>query len=66
LFEPTINFYRETRHLDWLLPVDRNGFSESDDFVYLFEADADAMKALNHEVIFSSAKTNTILMRNKK
>ncbi len=38
LFEPTINFYRETRKLDWLKPVTRDGPIDKPnyDYYYLF------------------------------
>ena len=62
VFEPTINFYIQTRKIKWLSPVDRNGFTEKDDYRYIFMADSGALKR-NHEVIFSSGRTNTLLIR---
>lgn len=66
LFEPTINFYRQTLKIDWLLPVDRNGPTESDDYDYIFKADSGMLKNKNREILFSSEKTNTVLFRNNK
>ena len=66
LFEPTINFYRQTQNIGWLLPVDRNGLTECDDYDYIFNADSGMLKNKSHSVIFSSEKTNTVLIRNIK
>ncbi len=62
IFEPTINYYIQTRKIKWLLPVDRNGFTERDDYRYIFKEDTAALK-INHEIIFSSERTNTLLIR---
>ena len=67
LFEPTINFYRTTKNMEWLKPVDREGLKKDDDFNYLFD---DELK-FNEEIIFTGEMTNssrkTILIKvNKK
>lgn len=38
LFAPTLNYYRLTRNLDWLAPVNRDGVLLSDDYVYAFDS----------------------------
>ena len=65
LFEPTINFYRKTWHLDWLLPVDRNGPELSDDYYYVFQADTDKIKLNSAKILFSSERAKTLLIENK-
>jgi Dolichyl-phosphate-mannose-protein mannosyltransferase len=37
-FEPTLNYYRLTRNLDWLAPVNGDGVLLSDDYVYEFDS----------------------------
>lgn len=45
--EPSINYYRGRRGLDWLLPVTRNGLADHDpDFVFYAPTDADAARRL--------------------
>jgi hypothetical protein len=39
VFEPSLNYYRLTRRLEWLQPLDRNGFSALDDYRYVLEPD---------------------------
>ncbi|MEI7661107.1 MAG: glycosyltransferase family 39 protein [Bacteroidota bacterium] len=63
LFEPAINYYRVTRNLAWLLPVDRDGLTERDDYEYIFRDDLEKLKNSNYKVIFSSDRTNTVLIR---
>lgn len=64
VFEPTINYYRQTWNIHWLLPVDRNGMTESDDYYYIFNADLEKLKNKNYQVIFSSERTHTMLIKN--
>ncbi len=37
LFEPTINFYRQTRNLDWLEKVTREGIDDNYDYLYVLK-----------------------------
>ena len=47
LMEPSINYYRVRRRLDWLLPVTRFGLADRDpDFCYWTPKDDDAARAL--------------------
>jgi hypothetical protein len=39
LFEPSINFYRETKKLDWLQKVTRENVSAEYDFYYVSDED---------------------------
>jgi len=65
LFEPTINFYRETWNLSWLLPVDRNGLTAQDQYEYIFTADSAGVTNRSCDIIFSSGITGTRLTRVK-
>ncbi|MEI7526955.1 MAG: hypothetical protein WCJ95_21585 [Mariniphaga sp.] len=65
LFEPTINFYRQTWHIDWLLPVDRKGLADDDDYEYDFISEIGKRGDSNSRVIFSSGIINTRLIRVK-
>jgi hypothetical protein len=45
LNEPVINFYRETKKLDWLEKVDRKGISGEYDYYYIHDTDKDPFPA---------------------
>lgn len=66
LFEPTVNFYRVTKDLNWLLPVDRNGIEISDDYFYIFEVDYYKVKDIKHEIIKQFEDTQTLLIKRTK
>lgn len=38
VFEPTTNYYRQTRGLDWLAPVTRDAVGLADDYIYEFDS----------------------------
>jgi len=65
LFEPTINFYRKTEKIDWLLPVDRNGLSEDDDYVYTFKQSILMLDTSKYDIIKNFKKTKTVLIKVK-
>ena len=66
LFEPTVNFYRQTMGIDWLLPVDRSGIKKNDDYYYIFKDELNQLNPLDYEVIFEFKRTNTWLLKNNK
>lgn len=66
LFESTINFYKQVWQIDWLLPVDRNGPTINDDYFYICDSDLTKINLKKYEVLFSSERTNTILIKNNK
>lgn len=66
IFEPTINYYRQTKKLNWLLPVDRNGISTTHNFYYIFKEELNLLSPENQELIFEFDKTNTVLLKNLK
>lgn len=63
VFEPTINYYRQTFKINWLLLADRNGLTADDNYCYIFQEDMDTLKHKNYKVIFSSDKTETVLIK---
>ncbi len=66
LFEPTINFYRETRGIHWLQPVDRNGLTADDDYYYIFKDELNKLNPNEYKVINEYKETNTLLLINTK
>jgi hypothetical protein len=64
IFEPTINFYRVTMGIDWLLPVDRNGISKNDDYYYIFKDDLNQLDSSEYEIIKEYKNINTLLIMN--
>lgn len=64
LFEPTINFYRTTNNLKWLIPVDRKELDQNSDYYYVFKEDLEKLGLKNYTILFSSGRTNTLLVKN--
>jgi len=63
VFEPTVNYYRESRKLTWLMPVERNGLTPEDDYCYIFREDLKNLNPAKFTIIKSFAETNTVLMK---
>jgi hypothetical protein len=54
LYEPTVNFYRITKKLDWLEKAERKGIGEGYDFIFYYpfnEEEAEKVKPLNKTLI---------------
>lgn len=51
-FEPTINFYRVTKDLSWLEPVDRSGLGDEYDYYYFSPSSSEQMKAQGVRTIY--------------
>lgn len=66
LFEPTINFYRSVWEIDWILPADRNGLNESDNYYYTFREELKPQILQDSKIIFKSKNIGTILLKNEK
>ncbi|WP_321286868.1 hypothetical protein [uncultured Sunxiuqinia sp.] len=66
IFEPTINFYRKTKRLDWIKPVSREKSNSENDFVYILANNANEVeeKIVYSEDLIGSPK-KTILYLNK-
>ena len=64
LFEPTINFYRTTRDMHWLAPVDRSGPAGEYDYYYVFNEEVEPLQPHTPEII--KEYEETILLRNNK
>jgi len=63
IFEPSLNYYRTTRHYDWLNPATRNGLDVADkDVIY---ADAQELENLQgtYSVIQRYPETGTVLVK---
>ena len=66
LFEPTINFYRQTKNVTWLIEADRNGIKKTDDYYYIFKDQLKELDSLNYKVISEFNRINTVLIKNNK
>lgn len=66
LFDPTINFYRQTKNLTWLTPVDRSPITEYADYYYVFQEDLNKLNSSDYEVLFEFKKTRSFLLKRKK
>jgi lipopolysaccharide export LptBFGC system permease protein LptF len=45
--EPSVNYYRETKSLSWLKPVNRDGISGVYDYYLFFDEDSNQLKQQN-------------------
>ncbi len=63
LFEPTVNFYRSKWEIDWILPADRKGLTENDNYIYTFTKDLDPKIIQRSEIIFRSEQAATVLIK---
>jgi hypothetical protein len=62
--EPSFNFYRTTRHLDWLAPIERERLARRDnDYVYAFTTELSAAGGQPHTEMASYGDTGTVLWR---
>jgi hypothetical protein len=66
IFEPAINYYRVSRGIDWLLPVDRDGISKNDDYYYIFKYELTQLDSSKYEIIKEYKNINTLLIMNIK
>lgn len=66
LMEPSLNFYRITRGLDWLAEVQRGTIKQSDaDYMYVFEKDLPGYDSAYYDVLARFPDTKTVLLRIK-
>jgi len=63
LFEPTINFYRQTHHLSWLKEVNRDGYKGAYDYYYI-ENDSAFIDSTRLTVVKKFDEIQTALARN--
>jgi hypothetical protein len=65
LYEPSINFYKKSWHLDWLKKVDRNGYNGDFDYYYVDNVDSIMTKDIFRDkiIIKKYEKTNTVLLK---
>ena len=63
-FEPTVNFYRITRGLDWLLPVERDGLNHNDDYFYIYRDQLHQLDSSGYKIIEEYASIHTMLLEN--
>jgi hypothetical protein len=64
LFEPTINFYRETRNITWLDDVTRDGFTMDQQYFYILETDLNELPVSDYEIVRVYKDSNSILIKN--
>lgn len=63
LYEPTINFYRETKNYNWLEPVNRDGLNGDYDFYYVESADLNSFDTTNKTLLKSYPKSGATLYK---
>jgi hypothetical protein len=59
IFEPALNFYRVTRGLDWMAPVERRPPARGDDYYVLLREDAGFVDTLGLRVLFQDPAVGT-------
>jgi hypothetical protein len=64
VLEPSLNFYRITRHYTWLAPVTREPISSDDsDYIYTCESDVEELPRDRHIRLAFYPDTQTVLLR---
>ncbi|MBI3519209.1 MAG: glycosyltransferase family 39 protein [Bacteroidetes bacterium] len=63
LFEPSINFYRKTRHLNWLQPANRDGLNRDYDFYYVDTYDLNSFDKTNKILIKTYPESGATLFK---
>ncbi len=64
LFEPTINFYRTTQHLDWLEKVTRKGYETGEyDYYYVLKTDTSNKLFRNKKIIIEYQYSESLLFK---
>ncbi|MDQ3108791.1 MAG: glycosyltransferase family 39 protein [Bacteroidota bacterium] len=66
LFQPSIEFYRQTTGLDWLLPIERSAISENDNYYYIFKEDQKLLDTSAYIEIAGFEDIHTVLLKNIK
>jgi hypothetical protein len=59
--EPSVNFYRITRRLDWMLPMERRVPAPGDDYYVLLSRDRIFVDRLGLRVLFADPRSGTTL-----
>lgn len=65
LFEPTINFYRETKQYNWLEPVNRDGFKDIYDFYFVESNDLNSFDTINKIHLKDYSKSEAVLYKGR-
>ena len=60
MHEPTMNYYRITRKLDWLCELDREGLRPDDDYRYVMDTVAVASIGFDTVAVFPHARTRLL------
>jgi hypothetical protein len=61
ILEPSMNFYRVTRRLDWMSPMERRPPESGDDYYVLAKEDRATVDALRLRVLYEDARTGTLV-----
>jgi MFS family permease len=61
ILEPSMNFYRVTRGLDWMAPIERRPPQQGDDYYVLIEEDHDAVRRLGLRVLYEDPRSGTLV-----
>jgi hypothetical protein len=61
ILEPSINFYRVTRGLDWMAAMARRPPQQGDDYYVLIEEDHEAVRRLGLRVLYEDPRTGTLV-----
>jgi hypothetical protein len=62
-YEPSINFYRETQSLIWLLPANRNEIDNNSDFYLISEEQFRSLDKSNKQIIKNYETTRSVLLK---
>ncbi len=63
-FQPTINYYRNTKNYQWLKKVKKDGFNRNNDFFYVQKKDLSRLEGKSTRSIHEFPLSNSILFKN--
>jgi hypothetical protein len=63
IFEPIINFYRVTLHLDWLKEIESDGIQYDNDYFFITRSDLDGIQQNEAEIMHYYPATENYLVK---
>ncbi|MES2514375.1 MAG: glycosyltransferase family 39 protein [Bacteroidota bacterium] len=63
LYEPSINFYRQTQSLTWLVPANRDEINNNSDFYLISEEDFKTLDKSNKQIVNHYETTHLVLLK---
>lgn len=63
LFEPTVNYYRQAKKLDWLEPVVRDSLTKGKNYYYLLTRDLEQFQPNDYKIVRTYQDSKSVLIK---